>query len=431
MQKSEERPLLESPIKDPEYLRDAERIAADVIVWTWDKVDQEGMLDLRERANALAELVGRARETTGNVESDMHVNIGVRAAELKQLYREQTVRSLDWLVERCAVLHDGAERGIDELVRQLRSAIARGREEEGRGGTDHLLYEALRILGQTNMETSDALQAFLRHMAARPKSAEPPSERMRVFVGMIQDLAASFRIRKKLEQLEQRIVALRDEKSDLQSGIRLRTIEKNVENIRNALARMFVIHEKDMKRVIPTEATPDDISRAKESTERWLTNATTGETLTYFHESVGEDEQQQLERQHGGTDYSDRVVITVTKSAAEQYRLFVSETLGVRSYISGRQPSIFPALQEMLRELEGKTAGQGITLTLPTPADEKMRQTWTNYGHVDGNYRQTQVSIENLTTEITLALTRRLINTIAELHEHQKIDGLSLPGNDK
>lgn len=406
------------PLEYPKYIRDAEQIAADVTVWTWNKVDEEGMLPLREQANELAELFERQKKEHENVESDAHVRLGVKTAELERQYQEAARRHSEQVLQNMEYLKTRVGKFVDREKAEMSQEISRQQKiQPGSSLYNPEMKEICSLLQQTGFESAAMIHDFMQRMAERSKGKEISLPEINVWLHRLADTLRKILFGHNTMRtltLYQRQYEARLARKGQWSGIELVEMEKRYANLRDACFDRLQLLDARFEMALKNPLAPDDQHRAEQMLAVWLANARNGEEIRYLHEFITDVAVVELRKQKGGQDYNDRVVITAKKVAENEYTLFASEWLSVRAYVAGQQLKILPLLRALEQETRTGTDNAKTQLTVPKQHDTAMESNWMNYRHVDANYRQAQISISNLDRERITAIIQKLLREIAQ-----------------
>lgn len=403
----------------PQYIRDAEQIAANVTVWTWDKVDEEGMLPLREQANQLALLVERQRQEYRNVESDAHVRLGIKATELKRAYEKAARHHFEQLLQNMEYQKTRIHERVGELQEEVREqgAIQKKIKPGGTFAYHPEIKEICLLLEQTGFESRAAIHDFMQRMAERSKGQEMPLPEINVWLHRLADTLRKIlfgynalrTLPRYQKQYETQLAS-----GGHWSGITLVEMEKQYLKLRDACFEQLQLRDVRFETSLANPLTTEELHRAQQRLATWLANAHTGEEIRYTHEFITDATAAELGKQKGAGEYCDRVIITAKKIRENEYAIFISEWLSVRAYVAQEQFKILPILRALEQEAQTRVDSAKTQLTVPKQRDAAMEFAWTNYAHVDANYRQAQIAISNLNRERLTTMIQQLFREIVQ-----------------
>lgn len=407
----------------PEYIKDANKLCGDIILWTWNKYHTEDTLSLREQACELSELV--LKSNPENVESDEHVQIGVKTVDLRQEYMSLVNKSLSRISDENSFLRqkttDIMVEMQDELDKTIRYQEVLVKANQG----DPLVAEACSILKNTGFSSPEQIKEFGKHMTDLMKGKKTGASAdisFNTIYETLRRLRTAMSALPMLDKIEERIGKQdEDSKKEYRDASEVIKLEKDSSSIHEQIIKALDLRNRQVNVELSNDVEEKESKNVLNTVNQWLRNAESGESLRLSRDFLSKKEPYGKKRLKKGSDvavgasYGDVAIIRVDRQG-ENYNIFVSEMLGVRTYAANdafRLKSALMAISEALKDLDEKMEFVG-----PKQKDERMEQVWKDYSHIDSEYRQLQLSFKDLSKEKAEFV---ILNLLAELSKMENV----------
>lgn len=409
---SEQSSVIIPPEFRPEPYKSAGDLAVDVTIWTRDKIDDEGILLLQERANRLLQLALNANPD--NVESDQDYEMFRLKNEIVEVFDILKRKRGVELGERCIRALEEKTRGQNfEIMMRARGLeqllVNRPHLAGERGASD--VRDFLFQRGDASLKS----QPFIREFAKDPEKFAHIVERMEEELkeeprGDESDyvLAQYQYLFPLLKAHELNLKWIRALKGDLEKRPTEDAMRKRVEPLLRVPALRNLIETSKFS--ADSDTTDKELERVERAITKWFEEKSPEVHLTYNF--ISKRERDSTNKRTGGADYNDYVFLNFIRNENGTFSTLLSEKLGVRTFMDhegGQSPYRIHALLEELREKFPEAK-----MTNPLARDESMEHAWRDYGHVDLEYRQMQAKIEGVDKNTALSLCKQAFANVRE-----------------
>lgn len=401
------------PISElPENYREGIELSSEVTLWTRDKIDNPGILELQEKANELYKMIQGTN--TFNTESNKDHHLTLLVSELKIAFKEAKKKNSEYLINEASRWRDLAQELSEENISRI---------------------------NETKERYMRAAENWRKKISSNPEATRQ-SQRFDEIIALIGEKNLSDR-EEIIQICETGKTILDPTMFDLLNRLRLNQlishrmdfalkkfgstdealIDSHITKTRNFVFRHypdFLRKLNDLSISISSEINPVDLAELENKIMSWVNGSQKNSRCSFSYNFISEKERQEKSKLYGGADHSDYIHIELLNSNLNGQNSFtaeLSESLGVGTIAREQNFSKKFRLQEIIPEIQG--LGNQFAVTGLDKVSDETVAFFKEYLHVDNDKRQCHLSLKDLSLEQAQNLLDKVFSLIGQ--NQQKI----------